>query len=120
MKMQTLLLWRYLRFNRYMVECECVTLRKICRMLSVLIDTWWNVNIVACGALAWYIKVLIDTWWNVNLQRFLMNLRQCVCFNRYMVECESMLTEFVEFYGNCFNRYMVECESSFLQMQPVQ
>ena len=33
---------------------------------KVLIDTWWNVNI--CGGRLEYsvLMVLIDTWWNVN------------------------------------------------------
>ena len=35
--------WVY-GFNRYMVECECITLIRRLISLSVLIDTWWNVN----------------------------------------------------------------------------
>ena len=31
-------------FNRYMVECECVTRGILSFLMSVLIDTWWNVN----------------------------------------------------------------------------
>ena len=31
-------------FNRYMVECECVTNSKDKENVAVLIDTWWNVN----------------------------------------------------------------------------
>ena len=49
-----------------MVECELDIVKSCIGFIRVLIDTWWNVNIVACGALAWYVKVLIDTWWNVN------------------------------------------------------
>ena len=32
----------------------------------VLIDTWWNVNIVVMNVVAMKTIVLIDTWWNVN------------------------------------------------------
>ncbi len=32
-------------FNRYMVECECVTRGILSFLMSVLIDTWWNVNV---------------------------------------------------------------------------
>ena len=33
---------------------------------KVLIDTWWNVNIVKRLFSRVSITVLIDTWWNVN------------------------------------------------------
>ena len=39
-----------------MVECEYSSKYSEFLSIVVLIDTWWNVNIVACGALAWYIK----------------------------------------------------------------
>ena len=32
-------------FNRYMVECECVTRTDKQLRIWVLIDTWWNVNV---------------------------------------------------------------------------
>ena len=32
------------RFNRYMVECECYPHIGLYNMNRVLIDTWWNVN----------------------------------------------------------------------------
>ena len=32
----------------------------------VLIDTWWNVNILARTQSTFIGIVLIDTWWNVN------------------------------------------------------
>ena len=53
-------------FNRYMVECECM--RLICSRLVtlVLIDTWWNVNILTPQSFGEEQLVLIDTWWNVN------------------------------------------------------
>ena len=34
-----------LSFNRYMVECELVMQSLRLRILMVLIDTWWNVNL---------------------------------------------------------------------------
>ncbi len=33
---------------------------------SVLIDTWWNVNIIDTSKMTLNDIVLIDTWWNVN------------------------------------------------------
>ena len=35
--------------------------------IRVLIDTWWNVNVVVYPSGAFVSWVLIDTWWNVNL-----------------------------------------------------
>ena len=32
----------------------------------VLIDTWWNVNLLAVLVVVPVVGVLIDTWWNVN------------------------------------------------------
>ena len=37
-----------LRFNRYMVECESKNNQSVTVTDTVLIDTWWNVNI-ACN-----------------------------------------------------------------------
>ena len=54
--------------------------------------------------------VLIDTWWNVNN---VINKSFSVIttgFNRYMVECESLLTVVCQMFETRFNRYMVECE----------
>ena len=31
-------------FNRYMVECEYILKLESKRIITVLIDTWWNVN----------------------------------------------------------------------------
>ena len=33
---------------------------------TVLIDTWWNVNVNGKGCTREFEIVLIDTWWNVN------------------------------------------------------
>ena len=35
-------------------------------------------------------NVLIDTWWNVNGYHSPSGSRTRKCFNRYMVECESI------------------------------
>ena len=35
--------------------------------VTVLIDTWWNVNINDAPFLIALFVVLIDTWWNVNI-----------------------------------------------------
>ena len=75
-------------FNRYMVECEWNQVVPDEYLIAVLIDTWWNVNIINLQATGLRIygfnrymveceygirfslsimsKVLIDTWWNVN------------------------------------------------------
>ena len=56
----------------------------------VLIDTWWNVNLVEKIGKVVTDIVLIDTWWNVNeeLEWFVDTV---ISFNRYMVECEFFL-----------------------------
>ena len=64
--MQTLLLWKSLRFNRYMVECEFYSFYFCIFKAEVLIDTWWNVNMLEKFMHDTQEKVLIDTWWNVN------------------------------------------------------
>ena len=57
-------------------------------MQRVLIDTWWNVNIIYILFLRTCRRVLIDTWWNVN-NTLENELEQRIDgFNRYMVECE--------------------------------
>ena len=76
----------------------------------VLIDTWWNVNISKPARYYTFDIVLIDTWWNVNeCQPLLYVIRQCR-FNRYMVECEYLLSNMSLDAWSSFNRYMVECE----------
>ena len=35
-------------------------------IVLVLIDTWWNVNILTPQSFGEEQLVLIDTWWNVN------------------------------------------------------
>ena len=49
-----------------MVECEFFRANVTNFAISVLIDTWWNVNINFSGKMAQMSTVLIDTWWNVN------------------------------------------------------
>ena len=53
-------------FNRYMVECEFIGCSCGCSGCWVLIDTWWNVNLLAVLVVVPVVGVLIDTWWNVN------------------------------------------------------
>ena len=38
-------IFRKFGFNRYMVECESILITKNNNINSVLIDTWWNVNV---------------------------------------------------------------------------
>ena len=54
-------------FNRYMVECELLWAHQYNKRVSVLIDTWWNVNSTRARARSLSDLVLIDTWWNVNI-----------------------------------------------------
>ena len=53
-------------FNRYMVECKFIGTCVSVPYLGVLIDTWWNVNLIAYKRIFCNVIVLIDTWWNVN------------------------------------------------------
>ena len=55
---------------------------------GVLIDTWWNVNENLSGLMSWIWSVLIDTWWNVNENLSALMSWIWSGFNRYMVECE--------------------------------
>ena len=50
-----------------MVECESDRNYSSGSVVLVLIDTWWNVNVIAPTGISSTDKVLIDTWWNVNL-----------------------------------------------------
>ena len=45
-------------------------LRAILEHLTVLIDTWWNVNNYEDAENLLEKIVLIDTWWNVNILNF--------------------------------------------------
>ena len=57
---------------------------------SVLIDTWWNVNMIVASLQQKMLMVLIDTWWNVNpINITSVTLSLSNGFNRYMVECKS-------------------------------
>ena len=49
-----------------MVECEFIIYAELHGRISVLIDTWWNVNVRVCDIASELLVVLIDTWWNVN------------------------------------------------------
>ena len=55
---------------------------------KVLIDTWWNVNSELVSQLEYIHEVLIDTWWNVNILVRRLRPGGETGFNRYMVECE--------------------------------
>ena len=56
--------------------------------VTVLIDTWWNVNVQINCLMTTFNLVLIDTWWNVNVYKFVIFKIDFAGFNRYMVECE--------------------------------
>ena len=80
------------------------------RSFFVLIDTWWNVNTLRSPDAKTDSTVLIDTWWNVNISNWCSNRIRYLCFNRYMVECESTYNDLKNVTTESFNRYMVECE----------
>ena len=101
----------------------------------VLIDTWWNVNVipktfakifdgfnrymVECESRFWrraYIIscVLIDTWWNVNLaEAGTSNIIIGVLIDTWWNVNTPEQVQKVKRQPS-FNRYMVECESMFL------
>ena len=58
--------------------------------ISVLIDTWWNVNDFFTSEIENLLNVLIDTWWNVNFDVEDDEVQETEGFNRYMVECEYL------------------------------
>ena len=60
------MVWYTTGFNRYMVECEFLWSCRYNQRISVLIDTWWNVNKTLDDIYVLLHWVLIDTWWNVN------------------------------------------------------
>ena len=63
-------------FNRYMVECESILTAQQLSEILVLIDTWWNVNILTPQSFGEEQLVLIDTWWNVNINNYDSNIRR--------------------------------------------
>ena len=60
---------------------------------KVLIDTWWNVNNIPFSLFFDFCRVLIDTWWNVNRIGVVPISAKDVGFNRYMVECEYVISK---------------------------
>ena len=56
------------------------------------------------------LTVLIDTWWNVNINFSGKMAQMTTGFNRYMVECEYVEKPRCKDGFYRFNRYMVECE----------
>ena len=49
-----------------MVECKLKMKKNVNLTITVLIDTWWNVNTDPSKETVEKFIVLIDTWWNVN------------------------------------------------------
>ena len=73
------------------VNSQTVLINKYKR--KVLIDTWWNVNLTSTGYVRRDFRVLIDTWWNVNEAKWIGENSSDTRFNRYMVECELIITD---------------------------
>ena len=61
-----------------MFEYSCVHVKCI----FVLIDTWWNVNLIFISFYLSGYAVLIDTWWNVNPSA----LRTPTIFNSVLID----------------------------------
>ena len=57
---------RFLRINRYIMECKYVQDKLIALHHLELIDTLWNVNIAKFVMIVTPVAELIDTLWNVN------------------------------------------------------
>ena len=78
-------------------------------IITVLIDTWWNVNDYLLDCFAFYYQVLIDTWWNVNFQAlFLHASSRIVLIDTWWNV--NILSAKLCWVRSSFNRYMVECE----------
>ena len=58
-----------------------------------------------------YAIVLIDTQWNVNFIEADFDAVTNYRFNRYIVECKSLIGSGRLLTPNGFNRYIVECKS---------
>ena len=103
-------------FNRYMVECEFKTWLHNTTGIRVLIDTWWNVNFRKSWEVLTDYMVLIDTWWNVNSSRVCLSLKTIVVLidTWWNVNLRIWMKEHIE---KSFNRYMVECESILTAQQ---
>ena len=93
-----------------MVECESYGVFNALIFLTVLIDTWWNVN----EELEWFVDTVISFNRYMVECEFVNDADCFFCihsFNRYMVECEYNNKNNHSYDHKCFNRYMVECES---------
>mgnify|MGYP006911643261 CR=1 FL=1 len=53
-----------------------------------LIDTWWDVNLLATSACPFLNIELIDTWWDVNPDKNAFSQYEPTRINRYMVGCK--------------------------------
>ena len=54
------------------MECKCSTHSNETNLISELIDTLWNVNVIVVVADFCAISELIDTLWNVNDNYFII------------------------------------------------
>ena len=52
--------------NRNILECKFSTRQAVCQLPFVLIETYWNVNVLSAGGSGAQTGVLIETYWNVN------------------------------------------------------
>ena len=57
----------------------------------VLISTYWNVNVVIAIWYALYRAVLISTYWNVNMLNIDLSKQVCASFNLNLLECKFVL-----------------------------
>ena len=58
------------------------------RNTVVLIETYWNVNVVQWNKFAKVRGVLIETYWNVNYLEKIAEMYWGECLNRNILECK--------------------------------
>ena len=78
-------------------------------LLSVLIETLWNVKSMVKAVLKSQLSVLIETLWNVKRVRRLA-IRSLRRINRNIVECKDEFYIQNQCYRTCINRNIVECK----------
>ena len=60
--------------------------------MSVLISTYWNVNVGAVLHSLFRFPVLISTYWNVNIVNGISMSSRIQRFNLNLLECKSFIT----------------------------
>ena len=82
------------RLNRNILECKLQTRNNDDGRLRVLIETYWNVNIILSLHYLKQYEVLIETYWNVNNLSCKTRAVAARRLNRNILECKSNLNSF--------------------------